>query len=87
MPEKVGGPCLVAMLSGSGVCRLNGQAEPIEAGSYLVVNQDSRLSLKANGQAMVLFFRQEVAKPALERRVQTMSRWPMCQMPSAPLIK
>ena len=66
-PEHLPGPGILACLSGAGRYTINGQPHQADQDRYLLIDKDSRLSIRfthAGAQPLLLFFQSDpVARP------------------------
>jgi AraC family transcriptional regulator len=70
-PEHIPGPGILTMLTGSGRYGINREVSTLDSSRYLLINQDSLLSVHLphpDVQPLLLFFRADMVKDALTRQ-------------------
>ena len=70
-PEHIPGPGILTMLTGSGRYGINREVSTLDSINYLLINQDSLLSVHLphpDVQPLLLFFRADTVKDALTRQ-------------------
>jgi len=70
-PEHLPGPGILTMITGSGRCRVNREPMTIDSSQYLLVDQDSRLSIslpRPGVQPLFLFFHTAKVRVALAKQ-------------------
>ena len=70
-PPHIPGPGILTMLTGSGRYGINREVSTLDSSSYLLINQDSLLSVHLphpDVQPLLLFFRTDMVRDALTRQ-------------------